>query len=150
MYRSGFKRIGASSFINAPTLTIDWICEKYQTIPDLVKLDIEGAEHQALLGSTQCARQNRSRFLVEMHSNLDLSMSVNVQNVLQWCQEVGYNAWYMAEEAVLERPEAIQDRSRCHLLLQSANWPYPAFLKGIEERAELDGVSLSQPESQIQ
>jgi len=71
MYKSQFKRIGASSFIHAPTVTIDWMCEKYQIIPDLVKLDIEGAEYQALLGTIQCARHKRTRFLVEMHSNPD-------------------------------------------------------------------------------
>lgn len=92
IYRSQFKRIGASSFVKTPTVTIDWMCEKYQTIPDLVKLDVEGAEHQALLGSAQCAKHQRTRFLVEMHSNPDLSMLANAQKVLQWCQEVGYNA----------------------------------------------------------
>ena len=126
------------------------MCEKFQTIPDLIKLDIEGAEHQALLGSVSCARHQRTRFLVEMHSNPDLSMLANAQKVLQWCQEVGYNAWYLAEGMVLERPEPIQNRSRCHLLLQPADWPYPAFLKGIREKAELDSGLLLQLRSQTQ
>ncbi len=109
------------------------MCEKYHTIPDLVKLDVEGAEYQALLGSTECARQRVTRFLVEMHSNPELSMLLNAQNVLQWCQEVSYKAWYLAEGEILERPEAIQNRSRCHLLLQPTDWLCPGFLYGIRE-----------------
>lgn len=147
MYRSQFKRVGASSFIKAPTVTIDWMCEKYQTIPDLIKLDIEGAEHQALLGSIQCVKHQHTRFLVEMHSNPDLPMMINARNVLQWCREMSYNAWYLAEEGVLEQPEAVQNRSRYHLLLQPADWPYPAFLQGIGERADLEVVSSGNCES---
>lgn len=126
------------------------MCDKYQTIPDLVKLDVGGAEHQALLGTIRCARHKRTRFLVEMNSNPDLSMLADAQNVMQWCQEVGYNAWHLAEETVLERPETIQNRSRCYPLLQLASSPYPEFLKGVREGAELDGVALSQSESQTQ
>jgi len=143
MYRSSFKRIGASSFIKAPTVTIDWMCEKYRTVPDLVKLDIEGAEYQALLGGTQCAKHQSTRFLVEMHSNPDLSMLHNAERVLRWCRDVEYKAWYLAEGKVLEQPETIQHRSRCHLLLQPAAYTYPTFLEGIDESTELSAVPLA-------
>jgi hypothetical protein len=65
---------------------------------------------------------------------------------MQWCQEVRYDAWYLAKGEILEQPEVIQNRSRCHLLLQPTGWPYPEFLKSISESAELSTVSLVQPE----
>lgn len=121
-----------------PTTTIDSICETFQFLPDLVKIDTEGAEHLMLQGSISLASQQKTRFFVEMHSNVDNPMLLNAHNVLNWCQDNHYRAWYLSEKVELTMPEQIQKRGRCHLLLQPAEWQYPAFLQLINQGMALE------------
>lgn len=129
-----------NSFMEVPTVTIDSLCESYGVIPDLIKVDVEGAEHKVLLGSRDCALQNETRFLVEMHSNPDVPMAMNATNVLAWCRSVSYRAWYLKEGICCEESAQIQHRGRCHLLLQPSSWQYPEWLKGIKQSADLEDV----------
>jgi FkbM family methyltransferase len=123
--------------IRVPTTTVDAIAARDAVTPDLVKIDVEGAEQLVLAGSAGLASAMMTRFLVEMHSNPDLSMRVNAQRLLDWCERAGYVAWYLKEHARLERAERIAHRGRCHVLLQPASWPYPEWLRGIEQSAPL-------------
>jgi FkbM family methyltransferase len=144
IYRSNFSRRSQRRCPKptlVPTLTLDKICELYQTVPDLVKIDVEGAEAEVLLGSTRCVSAQTTRFLVEMHSNPTLRMSANAERVLKWCSEMGYKAWYLAEAVDLTSAEQIAHRGRCHLLLQPVDWEYPEWLRGIRQGAEPAAVS---------
>jgi methyltransferase FkbM-like protein len=38
-----------------------------ETIPDLVKIDVEGGEYRVLLGSTGLLKAGKTRFMVEVH-----------------------------------------------------------------------------------
>ena len=126
---------GAGRSFKVLTLTVDTICRRFGILPDLIKIDTEGAEHQVLLGSRECARQKRTRFMVEMHANPELTMTDNANKVLEWCKAQGYVAWYLAKEMMLETPQPLATRGRCHLLLQPADWPYPDWLRGIAQGA---------------
>lgn len=126
------------SFITVPTTTLDTLMERYNEVPDFVKIDVEGAEHKVLQGSRRCAGLGTTRFLVEMHSPPELPMNENAACVLEWCRSVGYSAWYLKQHSLLTDPQAIAKRGRCHLLLQPAAWPYPEWLRGIEQSASLD------------
>lgn len=130
---------GGHSF-PVPTTTVDRICERYSIAPDLVKVDVEGAEHEVLLGSTALARHQRTRFFVEMHSPPELPMAENARRVLDWLAEVGYAAWYLTEKCQLTVAEQIQHRGRCHLLLQPSDWAFPEWLERIEQSAALGTV----------
>lgn len=116
-----------------PTTTVDRICEQYGMLPDLVKIDVEGAEHEVLLGSRALASHQRTRFFVEMHSPPELPMVENARRVLDWCAAAGYAAWYLTEKSRFTAPEQIRHRGRCHLLLQPGDWPLPVWLEGIEQ-----------------
>jgi FkbM family methyltransferase len=129
-------RVGQS--IEVPTVTLDDLMASYAVLPDLVKIDVEGAEGLVLSGAKRCASNHRTRFLVEMHSNPELPMRENADRVLKWSSEVGYSAWYLAGGVALNTPDQIKDRGRCHLLLQPADWPYPSWLKGIPQSAPLE------------
>jgi FkbM family methyltransferase len=129
-----------NSFQVVRTITLDYLMEKYSTIPDFVKIDVEGAERFVLNGSRSLASRKSTRFFVEMHSNVELTMVENATQVLTWCQEVGYKAWYLKEHGELNSPGQIQTRGRCHLLLQPSEWEYPSFLNGVKENSELPPV----------
>lgn len=128
------------SFMKVPTVRIDSICNLYQTVPDLVKIDVEGAEHKVLLGSACCAGYGKTRFLVEMHSSADLGMPQNAEQVLEWCDSVKYKAWYLAEGVQLSDARQVEHRGRCHLLLQPAEWNYPSWLTKIKQSDDLSAA----------
>lgn len=129
---------GANSFIEVPTITIDTLCVELDLTPELIKIDVEGAEYEVLQGSKACAGKQHARYLVEMHSNPQMTMADNTEKVMAWCREVGYQAWYLAKGERLDSLAQTQHRGRCHLLLQPASWPYPEFLVGIKQSAALE------------
>lgn len=139
----------AGESIEVPTVTLDELASVYSLLPDLVKIDVEGAEGLVLLGAKRLAADHRTRFLVEMHSNPDLTMSANAAKVLGWCNELGYSVWYLKRGSRLDTPDEIKDRGRCHLLLQPADWPYPAWLVGIPQGAGLSEVAIDSRPSDL-
>ncbi|HET6386073.1 MAG TPA: FkbM family methyltransferase [Armatimonadota bacterium] len=141
MYRSHARSAeAAGAAIEVPTVTLDALSHAFGSRPDFVKIDVEGAEFAVLEGSRRCAGEKETRFLVEMHSNPDLPMRENATRVLRWCEELGYNAWYLARESHLTDPDEIAHRGRCHLLLQPADWSYPTWLRGIPQSAPLQSA----------
>lgn len=125
------------SVVRVPTVTLDQVAAKLGVDPDLVKIDVEGAEGKVLAGATSIARRQQTRFLVEMHSPPELPMAANAELVLEWARTTGYAAWYLSEATRLTSPDPIKHRGRCHLLLQPASWPYPEWLVGIKQSAPL-------------
>lgn len=120
--------------------TIDSLCREYNVYPDFMKIDIEGGEYKALLGSVGLAKRQQTRILVEMHSNINLTMQENAKNVFSWCSSNAYAPWYLKEAVRLEDPVQISGRGRCHLLLQPLEWGYPEWLKGIKQAAVPESV----------
>lgn len=128
-----------------PTVTVDTLCHRLGFAPDLVKIDVEGAEHEVLSGAYALARRRQTRFLVEMHSPPELPMVENARRVLDWCGSHGYSTWYLAEHRLIAAPADIGHRGRCHLLLQPAGWPYPLWLAQIGQGAPPRLVDPSTP-----
>lgn len=125
------------SSVDVVSVTLDHLCDIYDVVPDLVKVDVEGAEYDVLRGSMSLASRARTRFLVEMHSNSQMSMTENAANVLGWCADVGFQAWYLKEHCLLKSTQLIQDRGRCHLLLQPTGWEFPEWLMAIHQSDDL-------------
>ena len=126
-----------------PTTTVDYLVEIFNCVPDLVKIDVEGAERLVLQGAVELAHKQVARFLVEMHSNSELPMSENAQRVLSWCQKVNYRAWYLKDKVQLTAPELISGRGRCHLLLLPAEEMLPEILAKLEQGAPLEKVQIN-------
>jgi len=122
---------------SVPTTTVDTLCDLYHLIPDLVKVDTEGAESLVLPCSTRLSASQKTRFFVEMHSNPHMPMTDNARKVLDWCAHNAYRAWYCANKEELTDPEQIAHRGRCHLLLQPGTWEYPDWLRNISQSAPL-------------
>ena len=59
---SGFKEVMVD------VMTLDEFVRRYEIIPDILKLDIEGAEYDLLVGGEQTIRDYRPDFYIEMHS----------------------------------------------------------------------------------
>ncbi|HLO16669.1 MAG TPA: FkbM family methyltransferase [Anaerolineales bacterium] len=125
-----------------PTTTVDHLVTVLNSLPDLVKIDVEGAERLVLKGATTLASRKHTMFFVEMHSSYELPMEENARHVLNWCQQVGYQAWYMKDKTKLTTPEPIQRRGRCHLLLLPCEAGFPESLNELEQSAPVEKVRI--------
>jgi FkbM family methyltransferase len=119
--------------MQVPTITLDSLFSRQKILPDLVKIDVEGAEGLVLDEARQIAAQQQTRFFVEMHGSPEQSMEDNADKILAWCKSLGYTAWYLKEKVVLETPGQIAHRGRCHILLLTAGAAFPEYLQSLEQ-----------------
>ncbi len=111
---------------------VDRIVEEFNFKPDLVKMDVEGAEQYVLRGMNTVLENNPMIF-VEMHSGPEMTIIENTDAVLAWCEEQRYQAYYLKIHQVITDSEVVKDRGRYHLLLLPQDAPYPEYLKTIKE-----------------
>jgi FkbM family methyltransferase len=126
-----------NSYYMVEQFTIDSLVEQVNYIPDLIKMDIEGAESLALKGAIKTASFFKTKFMIEMHSPPELPMLENATRVLTWCTENHYHAFYLKDGRLLISAETIAQRGRCHLLLLPQSETYPAYLTGISQGSKL-------------
>ena len=103
--------------IDVKITSLDLFTKENNIYPDLIKIDVEGAEALVLEGGIQLALDSRPKFFVEMHSNLKLSMKDNVLKILKWSNKVKYTVWYMKERKMLINADEISHRGKCHIHL---------------------------------
>lgn len=132
------KNVGSSFKVS--TTSLDSLYDQYGILPDLVKIDVEGAESLVLNGARAIATEHKTRFLVEMHSSPELPMEDNAKKIMAWCESTGYRPWYLKEKAILDEPRQIAKRGRCHLLLLPTEKPFPVYLKSLEQGDPLEKV----------
>jgi FkbM family methyltransferase len=142
MYPSHAK---TASFLNSwywvSTITLDELSDQLKMVPDLIKIDVEGAEHLVLLGALKISSMQQVRFFVEMHSNQNLSMNENANNIIHWCKDNNYRAWYLTTGEELFSASQIASRGRCHLLLLPLGTDYPTQLKKIQQGDPLPNLT---------
>ncbi|MDZ4756720.1 MAG: FkbM family methyltransferase [Bacteroidota bacterium] len=129
-----------NSFFYINTVTIDHIVETIQWIPDLIKVDVEGAETFVLNGSMSLASQQKTSFFIEMHRTEEIPMVQNAQMVLDWCKKTSYNCYYLKNHALLSSADEVANRGKCHFSVMPSSMAYPEFLKDINEG---DSLKLS-------
>lgn len=126
-----------NSYYFVSQMTIDAIVDKVKVVPDLIKIDVEGAESLALQGAIKTASLNKTKFMIEMHSPPELPMVQNAKKVIDWCISNQYSAFYLCNSKRIESPEDIAHRGKCHLLLLPENELFPEYLKNIKEGSQL-------------
>ncbi|MEE4247597.1 MAG: FkbM family methyltransferase, partial [Kangiellaceae bacterium] len=83
-----------NAFSYVKTVTLDYLHEFYRLLPDLVKIDVEGAETLVMKGASYMAKKSQCSFFVEMHNVENLGMKEAGQLMLNWCKSNDYKAWY--------------------------------------------------------
>jgi FkbM family methyltransferase len=126
-----------NSFISVKTVTLDYLYHYYAIKPDLVKIDVEGAETLVMEATKVMAKESQCSFFIEMHDVVDLGMEAAGQIMIDWCEEQAYKAWYLKTGEELISAETIKTRGKCHLLLMPKEKSYPDYLKGVEQNAAL-------------
>jgi FkbM family methyltransferase len=129
-----------NSSMQVNTITVDTLVSLFNAEPDLIKVDVEGAECKVLQGASRAAKKFMPDFFVEMHNMAELSMEQNTTLVLNWCKANNYDAYYLKEHSLLTDPSLIKHRGRCHLLLMPIGKPYPEELKLIKQGEKIKEV----------
>lgn len=94
---TGFVQILASGStvesVSVPITTLDESCERLGVTPDLLKIDVEGFELEALLGAEKLLSRNRPTILLELHLNYLESRGINPRSVTDYLQEHSYKLY---------------------------------------------------------
>src|SRR5690606_15034229 len=83
-----------NSFKNVSTVTLDYLYSYYGLMPDLDKIDVEGAEKMVMEGAKILAKETKCAFFIEMHNVKDLSMEKATEMMIAWSEEMNYKVWY--------------------------------------------------------
>ena len=138
MYASHAETASAmNSFMEVNTVTLDYMYEYYGIKPDLVKIDVEGAETLVMKAATKLAKETNCTFFIEMHNVEGLGMEAAGDLMVQWCNDNNYKAWYLKTEEAITSGKAIATRGKCHLLLLPEGSLYPNYLKGVAQNSPL-------------
>jgi FkbM family methyltransferase len=129
-------------FLNVKTVTLDYLYSFYQLQPDLIKIDVEGAETLVMKGAKTIAKETRCTFFIEMHNVEGLGMENATQLMIDWAKEMDYSVWYLKTKTVLTTPELVKNRGKCHLLLMPNDKAFPDYLNAIPQSAPLPKTLL--------
>ena len=122
--------------IKLTTTTIDALAEEQDFSPELIKIDVEGAELDALKGAERLAETN-AIFFVEMHDLDHRPMLESARILIQWAEENGRTVHYLKDHTPLTEPETIANRGRCHVLILKKEQEYPEYLRQIGQRSPI-------------
>lgn len=92
----GFRHL-AQEADATPQIKIDSFCSRNQVEPDLITMDIEGAEMNALRGASQILRDCHPLVFVSIHPEFMTELyGVGRETVLNFMSELGYEADLLA------------------------------------------------------
>ena len=89
---SSHSRLPEATVTQVPVTTIDEFCTTHRVAPQLIKVDIEGFELQALQGACETVRHAQPIFVVEMHTHVWAEIGVVSEDVRDWIEEMNYRA----------------------------------------------------------
>ena len=82
--------------------TLSEISKKTATIPNLIKMDIEGAEFEALLGAEAWLSEHKPTIFLEFHENIMGNTGRDKQKLLELFERVGYRIEKLEHHGVSE------------------------------------------------
>lgn len=126
-----------NSFMEVKTVTLDYLYTFYGIKPDLIKIDVEGAETLVMKSATKLAKEAQCTFFIEMHIIENLGMEAAGDVMVNWCNQNNYKAWYLKTGEALTSGKPIATRGKCHLLLIPKDSEYPDYLVNIKQNASL-------------
>jgi FkbM family methyltransferase len=94
---------GAS--IQVQTIVLDRFCEEHQIFPDFLKIDVEGAEYDVLLGGREVIARRWPTMLIELH-HFDGNLEANlVPDLLRkWNYEIRWLERWSQTSQILAQP----------------------------------------------
>lgn len=118
------------------TLALDDFVLATDCVPDLIKIDVEGAELRVLAGLTQAMQTVRPLIFVELHSWGDILLVEQARGALELLEPLNYGLIYLRTKEVVADPAVFAGRGRCHVVV------CPNDSSCLNEVMELDTTGL--------
>ncbi len=86
-----------SDTIRAKAITLDGIFEHEELVPDVIKVDVEGAEMRVLEGMKKIMQSRSPRLFLEIHPNKLPTLGSSVQEIVSLLIDNGYGVFEIVE-----------------------------------------------------
>ena len=104
---NNFKNISVlNKILSDKSITLDEICEDQKINPEIIKIDVHGAEHKVLLGSATILNKKVKIILLELHTNQYIekfSDGSNRKNVIEFLISNSFNCFLVSEFRTLDK-----------------------------------------------
>lgn len=118
------------------TLALDDFVRDSGATPDLIKIDVEGAESRVIAGLVETLRDARPLLFIELHSWADLTVSDTAGALLEQLAPLDYCLIYLRTKEIITDTAVLAGRGRCHVLACPVESPF------LGELAQLDTTGL--------
>ena len=89
-----------------PTTTIDAFCSARTIVPDVVKIDVEGAEGKVLRGAEEFLRHQRGSIFVEVHPSVLSDLGETYEELDSWLESLGWGGTHLYSRGDVADPAA--------------------------------------------
>jgi FkbM family methyltransferase len=129
-----------STPVRKVSISLDDFARQNDMRPDLIKIDVEGAEQQVIAGMQSIMCEARPDVALELHAWPGMSAARNAEQILALLKPVGYRMLWLGNRQFLDDPSALagmgmpRDRveTRARLLLLPNGQPSPAWLESLD------------------
>lgn len=83
-----------------PLVTIDELVRQYRFEPDIIKIDVEGYEHEVLKGAAAYLASNKPLIFLELHASLLTHYSSGISQTIHLLETLGYRFQNLKGEAI--------------------------------------------------
>jgi FkbM family methyltransferase len=87
---------------------IDTLCSIFDTYPDVIKIDIEGCEYQALLGSIDTITNYQPMIFIEVHPKFLTQYQNNINDIVEFVKMINYDVYDLNQNKVENYLEVLQ------------------------------------------
>jgi len=98
--------------INGPDVkhmfSIDMLCNIYNITPDVIKMDIEGAEINALLGARETLIKSKPIIFIEIHPKFLPQYQNTINDVVSFVNDIDYKVLDLNQQEVTNYLEVLQ------------------------------------------
>ncbi len=71
-------------------VSLDYFCEVNDVIPDLIKIDVEGAEFNVLDGASKTIKENRPEIIISLHPKHLNALGRDISEIFYFCEVFSY------------------------------------------------------------
>jgi FkbM family methyltransferase len=108
-YSTGLYCADAVDWIDVPRYSLDALINELGIgAVDLIKLDVEGAELEAIEGMSQILKVNRPRVIMELHDRPD---GTETQAVVQKLKRAGYTVRHISRNHIIGEPTLTRSKT---------------------------------------
>jgi FkbM family methyltransferase len=125
-------RLGHNFAINKITVALDDYTQQMQIQPDLIKIDVEGAELDVLKGCQKSIQKYQPVVFLELHTIGEELLWKNAERIIELMKPLSYSMVYLRNHNIIKNPEELADRGRCHVLLVPTDSDWKSMLTGLD------------------